>query len=200
MNHKEKENLLLRLDQELMDSIGFCFTGCINRLINVLVGFVDGIKVSISYKEEIQMSIQVILKKIHLFIAQYDISNNLFKTDYNMLLQNEKISKKYLDKNDKIEMNKIYKQMSEFVWEADELFCGIPEDIIKTEHINENYKMAWIDSIVELMENTFGKNILTINNFEYEILWNNDIVITDFFGEQIIKGYWIEESNSPFMF
>ena len=54
---KDKDNLIERLATELTDSIGYCFTGKINRLINVLVYQIDGVRVSISTKEEIHMNI-----------------------------------------------------------------------------------------------------------------------------------------------
>ena len=61
--HDQKDHLLERLYSEIADSIGKCFTGRMNRLVNVLVGYVDGVVVSISLKEEIQMSIQRLMNK-----------------------------------------------------------------------------------------------------------------------------------------
>lgn len=63
--HSQKINLIERLHTEIVDSIGMCFTGCVNRLINVLVGYIDGVIVSISLKEEIQMSIQQLMDKLN---------------------------------------------------------------------------------------------------------------------------------------
>ncbi len=64
LNHKDSDNLMERFYTEIKDSIGMCFTGRMNRLVNVLVGWVDGVVVNISLKEEIQMSIQRIIKKL----------------------------------------------------------------------------------------------------------------------------------------
>ena len=61
--HSQNTNLIERLHSEMDDSVGKCFTGCLNRLINVLVGYVDGVIVSISLKEELQMSIQRLMDK-----------------------------------------------------------------------------------------------------------------------------------------
>lgn len=63
--HSQKTNLIERLNTEMLDSVGKCFTGCVNRLINVLVGYIDGVIVSISLKEEIQMSVQRLIEKLN---------------------------------------------------------------------------------------------------------------------------------------
>lgn len=64
-NHEQRENLIERFHSEIDDSVGHCFTGCMNRLINVLVGYIDGVVVSISIKEEIQMSVQILMDKLN---------------------------------------------------------------------------------------------------------------------------------------
>lgn len=65
LNHPEKNNLVERFYTEIHDSIDMCFTGRMNRLVNVLVGYIDGVVVNISLKEEIQMSIQRVIKKLN---------------------------------------------------------------------------------------------------------------------------------------
>ncbi len=65
LNHPEKNNLVERFYTEIKDSMGMCFTGRMNRLVNVLVGYIDGVVVNISLKEEIQMSIQRVIKKLN---------------------------------------------------------------------------------------------------------------------------------------
>ena len=64
VNHEQKENLIERLKIELTDSIGYCFTGRVNRMVNSLVGCIDGIKVSFSYKEQILIESQMIIKRL----------------------------------------------------------------------------------------------------------------------------------------
>jgi hypothetical protein len=64
--HEQKLDLIERLRTELLDSIDYCFTGRMNRLVNVLVGFIDGVHVSISRKEEIQLSIDKVIRKLPL--------------------------------------------------------------------------------------------------------------------------------------
>lgn len=64
MNHPSKEDMKERLKIELNDSIGLCFTGRINRMVNALVGFIDGIQIGLSVKEETQMRISMIVKRL----------------------------------------------------------------------------------------------------------------------------------------
>ena len=71
VSHQQRSNLVERLNTELVDSIGMCFTGCINRLVNVLVGYIEGVVVSISLKEEIQMSIQRLMDNLNKKIITY---------------------------------------------------------------------------------------------------------------------------------
>ena len=61
--HPQKKNLIERLKTEIHESFGYCFTGRINRLINSLSGFVDGIGITISAKEEIQNEVLLIVKR-----------------------------------------------------------------------------------------------------------------------------------------
>ena len=156
INHKEKSDLLERLKYELEDSFEMCFTGCMNRLINSLVGFVDGVKVSISYKEEIQMSIQRSLEKINNFIEENPKQgNNLSKED-------------------------IHKKLQEFMFNIRELFVDIPIDIIENEKITPEYGQSWMENIVELYESHFEKYMIEWNNEkEAEILWTDDVVWFD---------------------
>ena len=62
-NHSEKNNLIERLKTEIHDSYLYCFTGRINRLINSLTGFIEGVGITISEKEEVQNEITIIIKK-----------------------------------------------------------------------------------------------------------------------------------------
>ena len=63
-NHPQKKEMKERLKIELTDAIGMCFTGRMNRMVNALVGFVDGIQIGLSVKEELQMRISAIVKKL----------------------------------------------------------------------------------------------------------------------------------------
>jgi Leucine-rich repeat (LRR) protein len=50
---EHKTELLIRLDDEMSDSMCKCFTGRLTRLVNVLVGFFDDIEINISESERI---------------------------------------------------------------------------------------------------------------------------------------------------
>lgn len=176
IHHPLKDDLLVRLKDELTDSRGMCFTGCINRLFNTLVGFIDGVKVSISYKEEIQMSIQMILAKMNKFIEE----------------------NKHQDMNNENEKERIHKQLQEFMYETDSLFCDIPKDIIESEKITPEYGQSWTDTMIELYEETFEKYIIERNNKKYEILWNDDIIETEHNGDSTIVGVKHENNYSFF--
>lgn len=64
IHHEQRVNLTERLKTELTDSIGYCFTGRVNRMVNSLVGIIDGIKVSFSYKEQLLIESQMIIKRL----------------------------------------------------------------------------------------------------------------------------------------
>ena len=51
-----------------------CFTGRINRLVNSLIGFIDGITVGISIKEQLQLEIGKIIAKLSKKEITYEVS------------------------------------------------------------------------------------------------------------------------------
>jgi len=63
-DHKQKQDFITNVKIELKASIGMCFTGRINRLVNSLIGFIDGITVGISIKEQLQIEIGKIIAKL----------------------------------------------------------------------------------------------------------------------------------------
>jgi hypothetical protein len=67
----DPNDLLERLYIELNDSIGYCYTGKYNRLINSLVGIIDGVYVGISSQEEIQMEFGRIVEKLNKNLPDY---------------------------------------------------------------------------------------------------------------------------------
>jgi hypothetical protein len=176
-HHPSKADMIERLNVELLDSIGFCFTGKINRLINSMVGFLEGVKVSISYKEEIQMSIQTILSKFTLFLSREEgvkskLCTNCItqKTDTCPFCQTNITDIKYI-----LQVRKTYQ---DFMYEISELFCDIPHDIIVSEKITPEYQNSWLESFQDLYEEQFGKLIITNTDnpdIKYEILWNDDV-------------------------
>lgn len=63
-NHQQKEDFIENVKIELTSSIKMCFTGRINRLVNSLVGFIDGITVGISIQEQLQLEIGKIIAQL----------------------------------------------------------------------------------------------------------------------------------------
>lgn len=63
-NHQQKEDFIINVKIELESSKDVCFTGRINRLVNSLVGFIDGVNVGISLKEQLQLEIGKIIAKL----------------------------------------------------------------------------------------------------------------------------------------
>jgi hypothetical protein len=64
IHHEHKEGLIERLREELTEAMGMCFTGRMNRLVNSLSGIVEGIKVSFSIEEQIQLESQKIIERL----------------------------------------------------------------------------------------------------------------------------------------
>jgi hypothetical protein len=63
-NHPQKQDFIANVKIELASSVGVCFVGRFNRLVNSLIGFVDGITVGISIKEQLQMEINKLITKL----------------------------------------------------------------------------------------------------------------------------------------
>ncbi len=75
--YPERKYIYKRLKTEIGESIGYCFTGRINRLVNVMSGYLDGINVGLSEEEEMQMLIQSLIKKL----AEKKITKNNAKDE-----------------------------------------------------------------------------------------------------------------------
>lgn len=71
-NHGQKQDFIDNVKIELSASVGFCFLGRFNRLVNALVGFVDGIMVGISIKEQLQLEIGKMIAKLGLGEIGYE--------------------------------------------------------------------------------------------------------------------------------
>jgi hypothetical protein len=67
-----KDTLLIIMRDEVQDGINTCFTGQITRMVNVLNGFVDEIKISISNTEELSNSIIALRKRYALLYKDID--------------------------------------------------------------------------------------------------------------------------------
>lgn len=71
-NHPQKEDFIANVKIELKASVGVCFTGRFNRLVNSLIGFVDGITVGISIQEQLQLEIGKLIAKLGKKEIEYD--------------------------------------------------------------------------------------------------------------------------------
>lgn len=64
MNHENKIDIINRIAVEVKDSINMCFTGGINRIVNSLTGILECVSIGISTKEQTQLNVQRIVKKV----------------------------------------------------------------------------------------------------------------------------------------
>lgn len=62
--HPQRNDFIANVKIELNASLGVCFTGRLNRLVNALVGFIDDIRVGISIKEQLQLEIGKLVAKL----------------------------------------------------------------------------------------------------------------------------------------
>jgi hypothetical protein len=171
MNHKEKNSIWERFQTEIGESNGYCFTGQVNRLMNVLVYFVEGIKVSISMKEEIQNSISVILPKIETLVNS----------------TKDEITKRM--------------EFHDLMCEVENLFYWIPEDLKEEEKITVEYKEGWMNEIVDTYKNELYKKVQYKNKdgecFNCLVSWEGYLLFKDMIvGEYIEKNnqiiFWEE--------
>jgi len=155
-NTENHDNLIERLYYELDDSYDMCFTGCMNRLINVLVGFIDGVVVSINLKEELQMSIQTLIdnfnkNKINYKTVKEELITLLnYEYDVDTKDPNNIISDEY--KKSWIEAFKDYK--------PDPILCKFNKNIFATNNITDKHTF-YIDynNIIYKSEDEFDNEI-----------------------------------------
>ena len=59
------DDVFERITTEITDSVGLCFTGKYNRLINSMVGIIEGVQVGFSKNEELQLEFGKIIAKLN---------------------------------------------------------------------------------------------------------------------------------------
>ena len=59
------DDVFERITTEITDSLGMCFTGKYNRLINSMVGIIEGVQVGFSSNEELQLEFGKIMAKLN---------------------------------------------------------------------------------------------------------------------------------------
>lgn len=121
------EDLFERLSTDLKESNKVCFTGKYNRLINSLVGVLDGVNVGISLKEEIQLEFGKIIEKLNKKDEKYTFNNAI--CDANHIFDNS---------------NNIEKT----IWM--EALLDLAPEPIKINHNNETYLKTWDSIILDL--------------------------------------------------
>jgi hypothetical protein len=129
----KEEDIYERLITELEESDKVCFTGKYNRLINSLVGILEGVNVGISSKEEIQLEFGKIMERL----------NKNKETD------------KYYFSNAVCEANQIFvhsDNSEKSIW-MEALFDLAP-DPIKIKHANEEYYQTWDSIILDIYSKT----------------------------------------------
>lgn len=62
-DHEHKKVMRQIIKQEIMDGMGFCFTGRITRLVNAFSGFVDGVQIRISTNEQISDAMIAVMRR-----------------------------------------------------------------------------------------------------------------------------------------
>jgi hypothetical protein len=151
--HEQRENLIERLYTEIRESFGYCFTGRMNRLINVLVGYIDGVVVSISLKEELQMAIEKIMNRLISQKIDYKTAKEEFITilNYNYEVdtddKNNIISEEY--KDTWINALKDYR--------PDPIMCKFHDFVhpLKETEINPYYYISY-DNLIYIKEQDFN--------------------------------------------
>lgn len=59
------DDVFERITTEIADSVGLCFTGKYNRLINSMVGIIEGVQVGFSNNEQLQLEFGKIMEKLN---------------------------------------------------------------------------------------------------------------------------------------
>lgn len=72
-SHEHRDEMCVVLRQEIEDGWGYCFTGRFSRVANALAGFIEGVHIGISNKEQMQARISTIWNRLQ---SQADSHNN----------------------------------------------------------------------------------------------------------------------------
>ena len=61
--HEHSAELFTRVEQEVLDGRGLCFTGRASRVVNAFSGFVDGVQVRVSLRAELHSRINLVMAR-----------------------------------------------------------------------------------------------------------------------------------------
>jgi hypothetical protein len=184
--HEQRENLIERLYTEIKESIGFCFTGRMNRLINVLVGYIDGVVVSISLKEEVQMAIEKVMNRLISQKIDYKTAKEEFITILNYNYE--------VDTDDK---NNIISQEYKDTWinalkdyRPDPIMCKFHDFVhpLKDAEINPYYYISY-DDLIYIKEEHFEAEKYAVGEIVNKEKWEARIYSYEFKGEEYPEKY-----------
>lgn len=86
-DHPHRKYFVNNIKIELNQSVGYCWVGRFNRLINSLVGYVDGIIVGISIKEQLEIEIGRLIEKLN----KNEITYEKCKEEFESLFSDENV-------------------------------------------------------------------------------------------------------------
>lgn len=86
-DHPDKKYFINNIKIELNDSVGYCWMGRFNRLVNSLVGYIDNINVGISIKEQIEIEISKLIDKLNNKKINYEEC----KKEFELLFSDENV-------------------------------------------------------------------------------------------------------------
>ena len=153
MGHKNKEDLITRLLEELKDMSGTCSTGFLSRLVNVLSGFDDKFNIRISFEDQIISNFN---GRLNAFVKKItDIDSPFYKEKLNDIVE------LYINSNKNLK-NEIIKQIQT----SDYLTDLPPMKKIIQKYLTEN-KDDKINYCIELFsENTINEMMLDSSRFK----------------------------------
>lgn len=110
-DHPNRDDILIRLNEELLESNGKCFVGRLTRLVNVLVGYYDDITIGISDTDRIGAIIQNVLNENRDRISQLQGGDpsrlQILQTEIRQTATDRLLSLGYTEENINIWINAI---------------------------------------------------------------------------------------------
>jgi hypothetical protein len=144
----ETNDLFDNLIMQLTDSIDVCFTGIYNRLINSLVGILDGVYVGISSSEEVQLRFGQIIKELS--------TSTKSPNDAFLFAMNEAYC--VLNEADSISIETWINAL-----------LDLAPDLESFVHNNITFMKNWENLIIDIKGNIIGEYIESINNIPEHI-------------------------------
>ena len=153
IGHKDKEQLIIRLLEELVDMSGTCSTGYLSRLVNVLSGFDDKFNIRISFEDQIISNFN---GRLNAFVKKImNDDSPFYKEKLNDVVE------LYINSN-KVLKSEIIKKI-----ETSEYLTDLPpmKKIIE-KYLTDNRDQKIKDSIELFFENTINEMMLDSSKFK----------------------------------